>query len=412
MEFKNKIIKLAAGFLMATLPLIVSAQSGPERVRMLVNALEHDNDFKVRIAAAQALAKLADGTVADWMIRAFRHDDNDAVRLTILYAVAEIPDEKIVPPLIELANQEILSPKERLVIEQILWNFRECFHVSSWIAEALNSNEISMKKTAVWVLGIVGEETMVPIFEKLTGYPMEDIQAMSLESLSKIGDAKALAVCQAFPTESVPPQVKRAAQHCILSNQLLIQNPNARVFRKKMPIALDTAKKKCVKPSTYLTYLNKNVNQREVDVALTFLQPQSSTANAVEKPIKLIQREKINTFQLIVDMVSQYDFDIKDLEVLKTIIRENSNGIDGCYLRELPNSPALKGDIKTFFKILRTGEVSHVKITDSTLNNNAVEKCILEELNRFEFPSLPLEHVDLVYTFSFTPPGKTTVIFH
>jgi HEAT repeat protein len=204
------------------LPSFCFAQAGADKVRMLVDTLERDSDYKVRIAAAQALSQIADGSVADWMIRAFRKDDNDAVRLTILYAISEIPDERILSPLIELANQEVLSGKERMVIEQTIWNFREIFNTSSWIAAAINSNDIQIKKISIWVLGIIGDKNLIPIFEKLSYSTNEDIQVKSFEALSKMADTSSgsdMQFCRSNPTELVASHAVRAARLCEQMNQ-------------------------------------------------------------------------------------------------------------------------------------------------------------------------------------------------
>lgn len=411
MEFRNNIIKIFVILAWIFPSQITIAQSGADRVRMLVNSLENDSDFKVRVAAAQALGEIADGTVADWMVRAFRHDQNDAVRLTILYAISNIPDERIVPPLIELANQEVLSPKEKILIEQILWNFRSIFNTSAWIADALNSRDMATKKAAIWVLGIIGDNNLVPIFQKLSSYPMEDIQAESFSSLAKSGDQNALDFCNEQLSLQSVPMVQRAARFCVQSNQLLIKNPSASSFRKKMKVSIDGLKQKSIKPSHYLAYLNKNLNQREVDIAVSFLQPQPN-ANKAETTVKLFEIEKSKTFQLVVDMKSKYQFSPRDMEVLRSIIAENSNGIDVCYNQELKNSPTMRGDVVTYFKILGNGRIDQAKITGSSLKNKSVENCILGEMKLFEFPKLPIDFVDLVYTFTFVPPAKTTVTFH
>lgn len=411
MEFKNNIIRLVALLGLVLFSQVTLAQSGADRVRMLVNTLEHDSDFKVRVAAAQALSQLADGTVADWMVRAFRHDDNDAVRLAILFAISKIPDERILPPLIELANQEILSPQEKLLIEQILWNFRSIFNTSAWVAEALNSKDMPTKKAAIWVLGIVGDKNLVPIFQKLSAYPLEDIQSESFTSLAKSGDQRALDFCNEQINAYTVPLVQRAVRFCIISNQLLIKNPYASSFRKPMNLALGNLKEKNMKPIDYLKYLNKNLNQREVDIAVSFLEPQAS-ASPTENTVKLFEIEKNKSFQLVVDMKSRYQFSATDTEVLRSIVSENSNTIDVCYNKELKNSPTLKGEVVTYFKILRDGRVDQAKITGTSLRSKPVEDCIVTEIKAFEFPHLPIDFVDLVYTFTFAPPQKTTVTFH
>jgi len=411
MAFKINIHKQVFGLLLL-LPALAFSQSGSDRVRMLVNTLENDSDYKVRIAAAQALSQVADGSVADWMVRAFRKDSNDAVRLSILYAISEIPDERILPPLIELANQEVLSPKERVVIEQILWNFRDVFHTSAWIAEAMNANDLQIKRISIWILGIIGDGNLVPVFEKLTDCPHEEIQVQSFEALSKIGNSAALEVCKAKQQAELVPQVARAAKYCEQMNNLLITKKmtSDRSFRKKMVVALNDVKKNSLKPSNFLSYLNKNLNKREVDQAIAFLRPLGK-AMAEDKTVKLIEQEKMQTFQLVVDMVSRYEFDSKDLEILKSIVRENSYTLDHCYMNGLKTNPTLKGDVKAFFKIQKSGELSQIKISDSTLKNEDVENCMLFELAKFEFPSVPVDHVNMMYTFTFFPPKKTTVTF-
>lgn len=413
MEFKTYIHKFFTGVcFLLLLPTLTLAQAGPDKVRMLVNTLEHDSDYKVRIAAAQALGQIADGTVADWMVRAFRHENNDAVRLSILYSISEISDHRILSPLIELANQEDLSTKERMLIEQIIWNYREVFNTSAWIAEALNSNDTAMKRISIWVLGLVGETNMIPIFQKLLASQNEDIQSQTLESLSKMGDAKALEYCKNKETESSVSQVQRAAKLCEQMNSLLIQNkiPREKTFRRKLKLLLDNVAKNTFRPANYFAYLNKNLNRRQVDEALAFLVPQAKTSNT-EKSVKLIEKEKIRTFQLVVDLVSKYEFDSRDLEILKSIIREGSDNLDHCYTSQLKNNPELKGDIKTYFKILKSGTVAQVKITESTMKNKTVESCMLSELQQFEFPSIPIDYVNLIYTFTFNPPPPPQIIF-
>jgi hypothetical protein len=407
MEFKINIHKIFLGLILL-FPALAFSQAGPDRVRMLVNSLETDSDYKVRIAAAQALSQIADGSVADWMVRAFRKDDNEAVRLAILYSISEIPDQRILSPLIELAFQEVLSGKERLVLEQIIWNFREIFNTSVWIAEAHNSSDPAIKSVAIWLLGIIGESDMTPILINLAGSSNEDIQVKSLEALSKMGTSAAMEFCRSKLTEPLATHVIRAAKVCEQMNNLSISKKTNQTFRKKMVLMLDGIKKNSFKPSNFSSYLNKNLNGREVDRAIAFLKPTGSVMVS-EKTVKLIEQEKIQTFQLVVDLVSKYEFDSRDLEILKSIVRENSNSLDHCYVSELKNNPTLKGEIKTFFKILKSGTLAQIKITESSLKSEPVESCMLTELAQFEFPNLPVEYVNLIYTFSFTPPKATQV---
>ena len=390
--------------------LQVSIATGPERVRMLFNTLEKDPDFKVRIAAAQALAKIADGSVADWMLRAFRGEKNSAVRLTILYAIAEIPDERVLSPLIELAHQEILSSRERVLVEKILWNFRAAFHKTTWIAQAMNPVDREVQLVAIWLLGIIGDKQLVPVYEKLLDDLSEDVQIKSLESLSKVGDPSALKICKQKTTELELPRLQRTARYCAQLNEVMVKNKMPPSFQKKMDMIQHSFREKSIRPAQYLAYLDKNVNQRSLDIALPFLQPLKKGSRN-ENTMKLIEQEKMATFELEVNLVSKYEFDTRDLEILKTIVRENSSSLDICYTKELRQYPKLQGEVKTYFKILRSGRLSDVAITNSTLKNQNAETCILKELQRFQFPSLPVDSVTLIYTFSFFPPKETKVIF-
>ncbi len=406
----NRAHKMILWTLLVLTAFTAHAQSGAERVRSLVDTLEHDPDFKVRIAAAQALSKLADGTVADWMIRAFRKDNNDAVRLTILDSISRIPDVRILSPLIEVANQEILSSKERMLIEQIVWNYREIIHAPSWIAMAMQNGDNDMKKIAVWVLGNICDQNMIPIFEKVLENAPEDVQIQIYQALSKTGSPRALEICKEAEQNEPARSVLPAIRFCQSMTSLIIQKKIKleTTTHKKLNVDLQEIAKRSYKPNNFLTYLQKNLNKRQIEVAMTFLQPLSGKSST-DKSVKLIERETMLTFQLVVDMNSKYEFDTKDLEVLKSIIRENSNSIDQCYMKEFAKDNKLKGDVKTQFKIKKTGEIQNTEIVLSTLKNELVENCVLAELKNFEFPALPIDHVNMIYTFTFTPPRQAQI---
>jgi TonB family protein len=72
-------------------------------------------------------------------------------------------------------------------------------------------------------------------------------------------------------------------------------------------------------------------------------------------------------------------------EVLRVINRVQSQA-KYCYEKELTKNPNLEGKVTTFFEIGPTGAVSWVKISDSTMGNADVEKCLERVVQRLRFP--------------------------
>src|ERR1051326_1838315 len=140
-----------------------SLTPGEKRVDYLLETLKNHSDYKVRMAAASELGKVADGTVADWMIQSFRKEENPAVRLSILYSIGHIPDERILPPMLELATQEFLAGDEQLAIERVVWNFRRAVVSNAWGQSLLQSKEREVRALSAYLLGLVSDTTAVPV---------------------------------------------------------------------------------------------------------------------------------------------------------------------------------------------------------------------------------------------------------
>jgi hypothetical protein len=62
------------------------------------------------------------------------------------------------------------------------------------------------------------------------------------------------------------------------------------------------------------------------------------------------------------------------------------NEIKYCYQRELTKNPALGGKIVIKFTIAKDGTVSSAHQKSTTMNNAAVENCIVGRFMRMQFP--------------------------
>jgi len=75
-----------------------------------------------------------------------------------------------------------------------------------------------------------------------------------------------------------------------------------------------------------------------------------------------------------------------DKEIIRRIIRENIAQIRYCYERELARSPDLYGKVVAKFIIAATGRVSNSSLAQTTMNNAAMEGCIISKVRGWRFP--------------------------
>ena len=75
-----------------------------------------------------------------------------------------------------------------------------------------------------------------------------------------------------------------------------------------------------------------------------------------------------------------------------------------CYQRELTKNPAIKGKIVIKFVIAKDGSVSSASKKTSTINNGAVEQCVVGRFMRMQFPEPKGGGIVIVsYPFTFLP---------
>lgn len=78
-----------------------------------------------------------------------------------------------------------------------------------------------------------------------------------------------------------------------------------------------------------------------------------------------------------------------DRELIRRTIQRQLNALRHCYERELQAAPQLAGRVVVRFVIDADGKVINAIVSESTLNNAKVEKCLLKVFSRMVFPAIP-----------------------
>ncbi len=93
-----------------------------------------------------------------------------------------------------------------------------------------------------------------------------------------------------------------------------------------------------------------------------------------------------------------------DRSLIDEVIKRHMNQIRYCYQRELTKNPSLGGKVVIKFVIAKDGTVSSAEKKTSTMNNGAVEQCIVGRFMRMQFPQPKGGGIVIVsYPFIFSP---------
>ena len=76
-----------------------------------------------------------------------------------------------------------------------------------------------------------------------------------------------------------------------------------------------------------------------------------------------------------------------DKTLIDAVVKRHLNQIRYCYQRELQKEPSLTGRVVVKFTIAADGSVAMARIKSSSLNNIAVEQCLVGRFMRFQFPA-------------------------
>ncbi|MFL5318773.1 MAG: AgmX/PglI C-terminal domain-containing protein, partial [Myxococcaceae bacterium] len=94
-----------------------------------------------------------------------------------------------------------------------------------------------------------------------------------------------------------------------------------------------------------------------------------------------------------------------DREAVAKVVNSHLQEVRGCYERALLKDPSLAGKVVLEWQISTAGAVVTAKTKTSTLRNQAVEACILQNLKTWHFPPAKGGLVIVSYPFLFNSVG-------
>ncbi|MBC7754688.1 MAG: energy transducer TonB [Moraxellaceae bacterium] len=91
-----------------------------------------------------------------------------------------------------------------------------------------------------------------------------------------------------------------------------------------------------------------------------------------------------------------------DKELVKDAIRSRAANYRQCFYTENEKNKTLEGKVIIFWEINELGNAQNLSVVKSTLNNSAVENCVVESLKTIQFPK-PSKGIvsEVTYPFNF-----------
>jgi hypothetical protein len=88
-------------------------------------------------------------------------------------------------------------------------------------------------------------------------------------------------------------------------------------------------------------------------------------------------------------------------EAINKVVRAHLAGVKYCYEKELQHKSSLAGGVDIFWVIQPDGTVSKANVKQSTMNDAAVEGCIVRQVKQWQFPKAPGQTIVGRYPFIF-----------
>jgi hypothetical protein len=88
-------------------------------------------------------------------------------------------------------------------------------------------------------------------------------------------------------------------------------------------------------------------------------------------------------------------------EQINRVVHAHQAGVKYCYEKELQRQPSLAGKIEIFWVIQPDGAVQKSHIVSSSMQNAAVEGCIVRQVKQWQFPKSEGSTVVQLYPFIF-----------
>jgi Domain of unknown function (DUF4124) len=90
-------------------------------------------------------------------------------------------------------------------------------------------------------------------------------------------------------------------------------------------------------------------------------------------------------------------------ESVRKKIEESKGKIYALYSKELKNNPSIRGKFVTKYVIAASGKIIQFSIVHSDLNSNALERAIIQEIEKIDFGQGAFKPITIHYSFDFAP---------
>jgi TonB family protein len=97
--------------------------------------------------------------------------------------------------------------------------------------------------------------------------------------------------------------------------------------------------------------------------------------------------------------------DAKTQVAIRKVVQAHQREIQFCYEQALRKDPGLAGRVAVAWTVGRSGEVSDAKVSQTSLGNAGVERCIVERVRRWKFPELQGRVVSVSFPWVFQAEG-------
>jgi hypothetical protein len=370
-----------------------------QRLSYLYNQLIHATGYKVRLAAALEIGKIADGSVANHLLQAFEDEPNQAVRLAILEAMANIPSVAIFPPLLYLQSDAILTQEERRFIGEILLTHRDHLPVDMWESWALVSNQPRKRSLAAFGIAIGSTNPTHPWLLHLMQDPDPMVRKQAFLAALSVSKSNDATVC-AHAKNHNDPWIANKAKQCLQGNpssQPLQTIARIPLFETNPRVALEDIEQffetqaimwRQSAPKPYTPQPQKQ--HRDIDVVYYDAKP-TTTMEA------LPQKQKA--------------YPEKDQAMVTAKMNAVFSQMNHCYAKALSQKPTLKGELHFFIGLQASGHVARMEIQKNTLADPTCMTCMKEALKNVQFEKLTSDAFEATYRFTFTPPKKKKIEF-
>lgn len=396
-------------------------------LRSLLDLLENAGDPKVKIASAQKLGEISDGTVAPWILKIVKKEKNPAVRLASLQAIANIPDSRILHPLLTFFHSQTkMSRTESVLIKRIFWSHRRSIDAKAWIALAKDTQNISAREIALWTLSYTDSHESLPLIKELLKETEDDQSAKSaLLALTILGGKDNFHACDANPSPEIKKKLRNEIQICsrMLSGKERLDDQNNHRMQINQEI-LETQQAKFV-PAASIQYARSPQNDGEKNpsenpsslnplrlipvvsdeaIARTdHLQNNNQRENKANRLTNFVFQEgsnlkSINHSQANMNQIQNYAM---HLETIRNIISRNMAKFKNCYHLHVAAKQKKRGGIELALDILESGTLEKLTFVKDSMRNAAFNKCIDQEMKSLKFPPIDLSKVTVNYSFHF-----------